>query len=325
MEDQHRFIKNFDKESQHRFIENFDKEYQELLNNKNQSDEYGYLALVAYILEKGEYRNNRTGIKTYSIFPGTQLSFNLKNNTFPLLTTKKVSLSNIAHELFWFLSGSTDNEKLNEKGVHIWDLNCDKEFLKNNNIQNREINDIGPGYGFQWRHFGAQYTNCKDNYEGKGIDQIKKIIQTLKTNPNDRRIILSSWNPVDVDNTNLPPCHCFLQFYVNQNKELSAHLYQRSGDLGLGVPYNIASYSLLIYLIAHCTDLTPGHFYLTIGDCHIYENHVNNLLIQLKRKPKVFPKLFINSSSKNIDDIIFENIELQNYNPYKNITLKMAV
>ncbi|XP_071452789.1 thymidylate synthase isoform X2 [Hetaerina americana] len=184
--------------------------------------------------------------------------------------------------------------------------------------------DLGPVYGFQWRHFGAKYRGMHEDYSKEGVDQLAQIIETLRNNPNDRRIIMCAWNPIDVPQMALPPCHCLVQFYV-ANGELSCQLYQRSADMGLGVPFNIASYALLTYMVAHITELKPGDLVHTMGDCHVYSNHVEVLKKQLERTPKPFPSLKINRDVKKIEDFKFEDFELINYNPHPKLDMKMAV
>ncbi|XP_057336102.1 thymidylate synthase [Microplitis mediator] len=292
-------------------------------NVTNDHEEYQYLNLIERIRKQGANKDDRTGVGTFSIF-GTQLRFSLKNGTFPLLTTKSVFWKGVVEELLWFISGSTNAHKLSEKGVHIWDANSSREFLDTYGFQDREEGDLGPIYGFQWRHFGAEYSNMHADYTGKGIDQLQNVIDTLRTNPNDRRMIMTAWNPIDIPKMALPPCHCLVQFYVS-NGELSCHLYQRSADMGLGVPFNIASYSLLTYMIAHITNLKPGEFVHTMGDCHVYSNHIDALETQCKRKPKPFPKLKITRDVREIDDFIASDFELIGYNPHPKVSMKMAV
>ncbi|KAG8224813.1 hypothetical protein J437_LFUL002259 [Ladona fulva] len=188
----------------------------------------------------------------------------------------------------------------------------------------REVGDLGPVYGFQWRHFGAEYMTMNDDYSGKGVDQLAQIIEKIRTNPNDRRILMCAWNPADVPKMALPPCHCLVQFYV-ANGELSCQLYQRSADVGLGVPFNIASYSLLTYMIAHITKLKPGEFIHIMGDCHIYKNHAEILEEQIKRIPRPFPKLKIERNVENIEDFKFEDFKLIDYKPHPKLEMKMAV
>lgn len=209
------------------------------------------------------------------------MRFSLRDNIFPLLTTKRVFFRGVGEELLWFIKGCTDAKELQAKKVHIWDSNGTREFLDKNGLFDREEGDLGPVYGFQWRHFGAEYKTCHDDYTGQGIDQLNEIINRIKTNPNDRRIIMSAWNVNDIPKMALPPCHCLVQFYV-ANGELSCQLYQRSADMGLGVPFNIASYALLTYLIAHVTGLKPGDFIHTLGDAHVYSTHVEALKQQVR-------------------------------------------
>jgi len=243
---------------------------------------------------------------------------------FPLLTTKKVFWRAVVEELLWFVQGKTNAKLLQEKNINIWNGNSSREFLDKAGFKNREEGDLGPVYGFQWRHFGAEYTDCFDNYEGKGVDQLQNVINTIRTNPNDRRIIMSAWNVMDIPKMALPPCHCLVQFYV-ANDELSCQLYQRSADMGLGVPFNIASYALLTYMIAHVTGLKTGDFVHTTGDTHVYKNHVEPLKEQLKRKPRCFPKLKIKRNVEKIEEFTFDDFELIGYNPYPKIPMDMAV
>lgn len=285
-------------------------------------DEDQYLDLIRRIVEKGSKKEDRTGVGTMSIF-GAQMRFDLRES-FPLLTTKRVFWRGVAEELLWFVKGCTSAKELADKNVRFWDANGSKEFLASCGLRHREEGDLGPVYGFQWRHFGAKYVDMHTDYTGEGVDQLAKVIHTIKTNPNDRRIIMSAWNPVDLDQMALPPCHAFVQFYVCNN-ELSCQLYQRSGDMGLGVPFNIASYSLLTYMIAHICDLKPGDFVHTIGDAHVYLNHIEPLQIQLKRKPRSFPKLGIKRKVEKIDDFKFDDFEIVGYKPHPTIKMEMAV
>jgi len=285
-------------------------------------DEYQYLNLIGQILEYGNKKGDRTGVGTKSIF-GVQMRFNLRDQ-FPLLTTKRVFWRGLAEELLWFVSGCTNAKKLSEKKVHIWDANGSRAFLDSRGLQHREEGDLGPVYGFQWRHFGAEYVDMHTDYSGKGVDQLAEVIHTIKTNPNDRRIIMSAWNPPDLPKMALPPCHAFVQFYVC-NGELSCQLYQRSGDMGLGVPFNIASYSLLTYMIAHICDLKPGDFVHTLGDAHVYLNHIEPLKEQLKRTPRPFPTLEIVRNVREIDDFKIEDFVLHGYKPHPKIQMDMAL
>ncbi|XP_034950114.1 thymidylate synthase [Chelonus insularis] len=295
-------------------------------NNELENDdheEYQYLKLIKRIINKGAKKNDRTGVGTYSIF-GAQMRFTLKNDIFPLLTTKSVFWKGVVEELLWFIKGSTNSKELSSKGVNIWNANSSREFLDNCGFKNREEGDLGPVYGFQWRHFGAEYVDMHTDYTGQGVDQLQNVIDLIRKDPNDRRMIMCAWNPIDIPKMALPPCHCLVQFYVDNN-ELSCHLYQRSADMGLGVPFNIASYSLLTYMIAHITGLKPGEFVHTMGDCHVYLNHIDALNIQCERTPNDFPSLKITRQVKEIDDFIASDFELINYKPHPKISMKMAV
>jgi len=285
-------------------------------------EEYQYLDMVKDIIESGCLKGDRTGVGTLSKF-GRQMRFNLRY-TFPLLTTKRTFWRGVAEELLWFISGSTNANLLRERGVHIWDGNGSREFLDNLGLQHREEMDLGPVYGFQWRHFGAKYTDMHADYSNQGVDQLAEVIHKIKHTPNDRRIVLSAWNPCALKEMALPPCHMFCQFYV-ANGELSCQMYQRSCDLGLGVPFNIASYALLTRMIAHVCDLKPGDFVHVLGDAHVYTNHVEPLLEQLKHQPRAFPILRLNPEKKDIDAFTFDDFELIGYEPHKKIPMQMAV
>ena len=285
--------------------------------------ELGYLNLIKDILENGDRREDRTGTGTMSVF-GRQLRFSL--DSFPLLTTKKTFFKGIVHELLWFLRGSVDNKELTDLGVHIWDGNCSEEYLKTRGLENYETGrELGPIYGFQWRHSGGKYLGLEGaDLSNPGIDQIKSVIESIKNDPFGRRHIVCAWNPIDIPKMAIPPCHVLCQFYVRKGK-LDCQLYQRSGDVGLGVPFNIASYSLLTYLVAHCTDLLPGEFIHTFGDAHIYLNHVDQLKLQLTREPFPFPTLKINTQEKDIFKINYEDIVLENYKSHPAIKMDLSV
>jgi thymidylate synthase len=210
------------------------------------------------------------------------------------------------------------------KNVRIWDANATRQFLDQRGLHDRQVGDLGPVYGFQWRHFGAKYVDMHTNYQGQGVDQLSQVIHQIKTDPYSRRIIMTAWNPPDLDLMALPPCHMMVQFYVCNN-ELSCHLYQRSADMGLGVPFNIASYALLTRLIAHCCDLEAGEFVHTIGDCHVYTNHIAQLQQQLTRKLFAFPKLTISDTSRQIDQIEFKHLQLCNYKCHAGLKMDLAV
>jgi dihydrofolate reductase/thymidylate synthase len=285
-------------------------------------EERQYLDLVDRVISTGTVKGDRTGTGTISIF-GAQMRFDLRKS-FPLLTTKRVFWRGVLEELLWLVRGATDSKQLAEKKVHIWDDNGSREFLDKLGFQSREVGDLGPVYGFQWRHFGAQYVDCRSDYRGQGVDQLAQIIETIKKNPNDRRILMSAWNPVDIPKMALPPCHIMCQFYV-ANGELSCQMYQRSCDLGLGVPFNIASYSLLTCMIAHVCGLKPGDFVHTLGDAHVYSNHVEPLRVQLEREPKPFPTLKIKRDVKSIDEFTADDFLLENYQCHEAIKMQMAV
>ncbi|XP_056289638.1 thymidylate synthase isoform X1 [Pseudoliparis swirei] len=287
-------------------------------------DERGYLDQIEFIMQHGRRKGDRTGTGVVSVF-GAQSRFSLRDQ-FPLLTTKKVFWRGILEELLWFVKGSTNAKELSEKGVKIWEANGSRDFLDNLGFRDREEGDLGPVYGFQWRHFGAEYTDMHADYTGQGVDQLQKIIDTIKKNPEDRRIIMCAWNPKDLPLMALPPCHALCQFYVCDG-ELSCQLYQRSGDMGLGVPFNIASYALLTYMIAHITGLKvrPGDFVHTLGDAHIYVNHIEALQVQLQREIRPFPKLKILRKVESINDFRAEDFEICDYNPHPAIKMQMAV
>eukprot|EP00897_Mesotaenium_endlicherianum_P004393 jgi/Mesen1/3982/ME000210S03232 len=308
---------------------------------REKHEESQYLELISDILSSGAVKGDRTGTGTISKF-GCQMRFNLRKS-FPLLTTKRVFWRGVVEELLWFISGSTNAKVrvsrgplphaiglarktlvLQEKGIQIWDGNASKEYLSSIGLKDREEGDLGPVYGFQWRHFGAKYTNMHADYAGQGYDQLADVIHKIKTNPEDRRIILSAWNPADLSLMALPPCHMFCQFYVASG-ELSCQMYQRSCDMGLGVPFNIASYALLTRMIAHVCGLQAGELVHVLGDAHVYSNHVEPLREQLLNSPRPFPTLKINPEKNDIDSFVAADFELLDYNPHKKISMKMAV
>ena len=261
-----------------------------------------YLDLLKRITTEGVKKEDRTGTGTISVF-GHQMRFNLEDG-FPLLTTKKLHLKSIIHELLWFLKGDTNVKYLQENGVRIWNEWAD------------ENGDLGHIYGYQWRSW--------PDYNGGHIDQISEVIDTIKNNPNSRRIIVNAWNVADLDNMNLPPCHMFFQFYVADGK-LSLQMYQRSADTFLGVPFNIASYALLLMMVAQVTGLKPGEFIHTTGDTHLYLNHLEQVQLQLTREPRPVPKMKINPDVKRIFDFKYEDFELVDYDPHPHIKGVVAV
>ena len=261
-----------------------------------------YLDLMKYVRESGAEKGDRTGTGTLSVF-GYQMRFNLEEG-FPLITTKKVHLKSIIYELLWFLKGSTNVDYLNEHGVSIWDEWAD------------ERGELGPVYGAQWRSWPT--------LDGSSIDQISEVIDQIKANPDSRRLIVSAWNVSQIDNMALPPCHAMFQFYVADGK-LSCQLYQRSADIFLGVPFNIASYALLVLMIAKVTGLKPGEFVHTLGDAHLYMNHLDQVDEQLKRKPFPLPKMSIIKDVKNVLDIEYEDFSLEDYESHPHISAPIAV
>jgi len=286
-------------------------------------EEQQYLKLVKDIIENGNMKEDRTGTGTFSKF-GAQMRFNLRNGVFPLLTTKYVWFKGVAEELLWFISGTTNAKKLSEKKVRIWEPNGTKEFLTKRGLGHREEGDLGPVYGFQWRHFGAKYVDMHTDYTGQGVDQLAACIEMIKKDPDSRRIVMTAWNPADLNEMALPPCHMFCQFYVAKG-ELSCHLYQRSADMGLGVPFNIASYALLTRLVAQVCDLHAGDLVHSLGDAHVYKNHVEGLLQQIERDPLPFPILEIDPSIKDIDSFSFEHLKVVGYKHHPKIDLPFAV
>jgi len=285
-----------------------------------------YLDLCRHVLEHGSFKSDRTGTGTKSVF-GYQMRFDLSEG-FPLLTTKKVHLKSIIHELLWFINGDTNIKYLVDHDVKIWNAWPYEAFKKSEDYQNESMEeyiekiktdfefakkhgDLGPVYGAQWRNFN-------------GVDQLQYILDEIKYNPDSRRMMLSAWNPAEIKNMALPPCHTLIQFYVRDGK-LSLQLYQRSADIFLGVPFNIASYALLLMMVAQVTNLKAGEFVHTLGDAHIYSNHIEQIELQLTRTPKARPVMKINPNVRSLFDFKFEDFELTNYDPYPAIKGKVAV
>ncbi|KAI3419661.1 hypothetical protein GPALN_004097 [Globodera pallida] len=292
-------------------------------------DEANYLRQIGEILERGTVRTDRTGTGTISIF-GMQTRYNLRGGVIPLLTTKKVFWKGIVEEILWFIRGQTNAKTLSERGVKIWDANGSRAFLDSMGFTDREEGDLGPVYGFQWRHFGAEYRGTDADYAGEGVDQLTELIERIRTEPFSRRHILCAWNVADIPKMALPPCHTLCQFYVSTDRELSCQLYQRSGDMGLGVPFNIASYSLLTHMVAHVTGLKTGEFVHTLGDAHIYLNHVDALKEQMSRTPKPFPRVVFNNGPDgkpitSIDEFTPDSVLLEGYDPMPPIKMQMAL
>lgn len=262
-----------------------------------------YLDLEKLVLEKGKFKEDRTGTGTYSVF-GAQARFDLRDDKFPLLTTKKMFTKGIIHELLWFLKGDTNIKYLKDNGVSIWNEWADKD------------GNLGRVYGAQWCDWRTA--------DGRSINQIDSVIEQIKKNPDSRRLIVSAWNPGEVETMALPPCHAMFQFYVSEG-ELSCQLYQRSADLFLGVPFNIASYALLTKMVAQVTNLRPGEFIHTFGDLHIYKNHLEQVNLQLSRTPRESPKMTLNPSIKNIHDFRYEDFQLTGYDPHPKIEAPISV
>lgn len=343
-------------------------------------DERQYLDLIKEIIETGEKRDDRTGVGTLAVF-GRTMRFSLRDGRFPLFTTKSTFFRGVVEELLWFLRGSTNAKELSAKGVHIWDDNGSREFLDSRGLHYREEGDLGPVYGFQWRHFGAEYVDMHTDYTGQGFDQLADCIHKIKNNPTDRRIIMSAWNPADLGSMALPPCHMFCQFFVSSASpspsasdfsssssssstssssssltkvedevededkrkveekktgdvggetsspkgELSCMMYQRSADMGLGVPFNVASYALLTCMVAHVCGLKPKEFIHVIGDAHVYLSHLGPLAIQLEREPLEFPRLYLNAEVTSIDDFEHKDFFLKGYKSHPKIYMPMAL
>jgi thymidylate synthase len=285
-----------------------------------------YLSLVQSVLERGSREEGRNGT-TISLF-GASMRFSLKDGEIPLLTTKRVAWKTCFKELMWFISGNTDNRLLQEQKVNIWNGNSTREYLDSRGLTHLREGDIGPGYGFQWRHYNATYTDCARDYTGQGIDQLQSIINQLKTTEGrtSRRLILTAWNPNQLDEMALPPCHIFAQFYVRDNTYLSCSMYQRSGDLGLGVPFNIASYSFMTHLLAKHCNLIAEEFIYFLGNAHIYEGHIEPLKQQLQRRPKPFPKIDVINQYEDIEKYTTNDILWKTpYEYHEEIQMEMVV
>jgi len=277
-----------------------------------------YLDLLEEVLTKGRVRGDRTGTGTVGLF-GHQMRFDLADG-FPLLTTKKLHLRSIIHELLWFVRGETHVAPLQEAGVRIWN---DWATAEQTARFGREAGDLGPVYGHQWRNYGAS-ENPDGTYARDGFDQLQCVLDTIRTNPNSRRIIVTGWNPKEADQVALPPCHTLFQFYV-QDGALSCQLYQRSADIFLGVPFNIASYSLLLMMVAQVSGLKPGEFVHTMGDAHLYSNHLDQARLQLTRTPRPRPTMGLDESVSDLFDFRFEHFKLEDYDPHPHIKAQVSV
>lgn len=292
------------------------------------NEEMQYLDLVRLIIKTAAQKIDRTKIGTLSIF-GAMSRYSLRGGILPLLTTKKMFWRGFFEELMWFIRGQTDERILAKKNVHIWAGNA-RDFHKKRvaagDLEHID-GDCGKSYGFRWRSYGAPYINCETNYKGQGVDQLMNVINLIKSNPTSRRILLDAWDPACVemeDNVALPPCHVVYQFSVTDG-ELSCILFQRSADVGLGLPANLFSASLFTHMLAHICDLLPGDFCHMTADTHIYKNHIEPMKVQVERTPRPFPTIHIKRRVTNIEDFQFEDFELRDYNPHPAIKMEMAV
>ena len=293
--------------------------------NEESHEEYQYLNLLKDILEEGHLEKGRNG--NTKVVIGSAMHFSLENNKIPILTTKKTAWKTCLKELLWFVKGQTSNKILNDQNVKIWNGNGSKEFLKSRGLGHYKEGDLGPLYGFQWRHFNAPYKTCDDDYSGEGIDQLQQVIDTLKDpeKRTSRRMVVSAWNPCQLNEMALPPCHILFQFNVIDGNKLSCCLFQRSNDEFLGEPFNIASYSFLTHLIAHHCDLEAHEFIHYGGNCHIYEDHIEQVKTQISRTPYKFPTLKILNKKENISDYTIDDFKLENYQHHARIKAAMVV
>ena len=292
------------------------------------TQEFQYLSLLKNIINNGVMEKGRNGI-TYTQIGG-MMRFSLKNNQIPIMTTKKMAWRVCLKELLWFMNGDTNNELLQEENVKIWNDNATREFLDSRGLYHLRENDLGPVYGHQWRFWNAPYSReygCFEDYRGKGIDQLQNIIDDLNeskiTGETSRRMIMTAWNPEQIDEMALPPCHVLSQFHITEGNQLSCTLYQRSADMGLGVPFNIASYSFLTHILAKHCDLEAKEFIHFIGNAHIYDDHVDSLEEQIENEPYDPPNLIISEKKEKIEDYKFEYFIIENYNYHKPIKMKM--
>jgi thymidylate synthase len=297
--------------------------------NRNKDDqkheEYQYLNLLNDILEEGHLEKGRNGYTRVVV--GSAMHFSLENNKIPILTTKKTAWKTCLKELLWFVKGQTSNKILNDQNVKIWNGNGSKDFLESRGLGHYKEGDLGPLYGFQWRYFNAPYKTCDDDYSGEGIDQLQQVIDSLKDpeKRTSRRMVVSAWNPCQINEMALPPCHILFQFNVVDGNKLCCCLYQRSNDEFLGIPFNIASYSFLTHLIAHHCDLEAHEFIHYGGNCHVYEDHIEQVKTQISRTPYKFPTLKILNKKENISDYTIDDFKLENYQHHARIKAAMIV
>jgi thymidylate synthase len=282
-------------------------------------EEYQYLNLIQDILNEGTNEKGRNGFTKCSV--GSVMHFSLENNKIPILTTKKTAWKTCLKELLWFIKGQTSNKILNDQKVHIWDGNSTKEFKESRGLEHYKEGDLGPLYGYQWRFFNAPYGDCDTNYSGKGVDQLQQVIDCLKDpeQRTSRRLVVSAWNPCQIDEGVLPPCHVLFQFNVVDGNKLSCCLFARSQDIFLGEPFNIASYAFLTHLIAKHCDLEPYEFILYCGNCHIYDDHFDQMEQQISRQPFEFPTIEIINKRECINDYVLEDFKINNYQSHDQI------
>ncbi len=291
-------------------------------------EEQQYLDLLQHILDNGTWEEGRNG-RVKTVF-GSMMRFSLADGRIPILTTKKTAWKTCLKELLWFIKGDMDNRILKDQGVHIWDANGSRDFLDSRGLQHYEVDELGPGYGYQWRHFNAPYVPRAERPDGwkpeGGIDQLQQIIDALK-DPKERfsrRLIMTAWNPSHLDQMGLPPCHCFAQFHVHDGNKLSCAMYQRAQDLPVGSPFNIASYSFLTHLLAKHCGLVAHEFVYFGGNCHIYEPHVDAVKMQLQRTPYPFPTVFIKQARDDINDYTLDDFVVNNYVSHDIIKMQMV-
>tara|TARA_A100001015_G_scaffold319693_1_gene443427 strand:- start:3905 stop:4834 length:930 start_codon:yes stop_codon:yes gene_type:complete len=297
--------------------------YEKRLSHNNFHEEYQYLNLIRDILEEGEITSGRNGI-TKSVF-GTSMHFSLENNKIPIFTTKKVAYKTCLKELLWFIKGDTNNNHLKEQKVNIWNGNSSTEFKKSIGLENLKDGDLGPIYGWNWRHFGASYIDCDTNYKDQGTDQLQNVINILKDpkQRTSRRMIVTALDPSKVKEAVLPPCHVFFQFNVKNENQLSCSVYCRSQDVALGQPFNVTSYAFLTHLIAKHCDLEANEIILYAGNCHIYEEHIESMKEQIQRIPYQFPEIKITKKYESIEEYTLEDFEIENYSCHSKIKMDM--
>ena len=294
-----------------------------IMNVTHQEEQY--LKLIKRVIQKGDEKGDRTGVGTYSKF-GQHLEFDISSNI-PIITCKKIPYKMIFKELLWMISGSTNSKVLEEQGVNIWKENSSRQFLDKRGLQNFQVGDIGAGYGYQYRHWGANYQGCSEDYTGQGIDQLNNVITNIKQDPTSRRLVVSAWNVSQLDMMALPPCHLLYQFNATSKGQLDCHVYQRSADLFLGVPFNMLFYATLTYMVAHLCNLKPRKLYFSFGDAHIYKNHLEAVSKIISKTPHPWPTLTLVNVENvlTIDDFKLENFQIDGYTSWETVSASMAV